>query len=115
MILITDRQWLFDDIDVAIPGLYFDNQNTDVDLDLTLRDGGELLSNTEYNNELGTYKIHLELGNINLSPLQAYIKDYLDISDFGGSMDAKIDISGEVGDLDQLLVSGTVDVNDLLF
>jgi hypothetical protein len=113
--LVTGRQWLFDDIDAAIPGLYFDNQNTDVDLDLTLRDGGELLSSTEYNNELGTFKIHLELGNINLSPLQTFIKEYLDISDFGGSMDAEIDISGEVGDLDQLLVSGKVDVNDYYF
>ena len=28
--LVTGREWHFDDIDVAIPGLYFDNQNTDV-------------------------------------------------------------------------------------
>ncbi len=113
--LVTGRNWLFDNINLAIPGLYFDNQDTDVDLNLALRDGGELRSNSEYNNQLGTYKIDLELEKINLSPLQTFIKEYLDISDFGGEMDAQIEISGEVGDLDQLLVSGAIEVNDYYF
>lgn len=113
--LVTKREWLFDDIDISIPGLYFDNQNTNVDLDLALRDGGELLSNTEYNNQLGSYKINLQLATINLSPLQTFMKEHLDISDFGGTMNAALEISGEVGDLDKLSLKGEIDVNDYYF
>jgi hypothetical protein len=113
--LVTERQWQFDDIDINIPGLYFDHNNTDVDLDLTLRDGGELLSNTEYNNQEGSYRINLELTEINLAPLKANIKDHLRITDFGGSLDANLVISGKLGYLDQLTLNGTVDIHDYFF
>ena len=113
--LVTERQWRFDDIDINIPGLYFDHNNTDVDLDLTLRDGGELLSNTEYNNQAGSYRINLELSDINLAPLKGNINDHLRITDFGGSLDANLVISGKLGYLDQLTLNGTVDIHDYFF
>ena len=113
--LVTERQWRFDDIDVSIPGLYFDSNNTDVDLDLTLLDGGDLLSNTEYNNEQGTYLINLQLTDINLAPLRGNINDHLRITDFGGSLNADLQISGKLGYLDQLSVKGDIDINNYFF
>ena len=113
--LVTERQWRFDDIDVSIPGLYFDSNNTDVDLDLTLRDGGELLSNTEYNNEQGTYLVNLQLTDINLAPLKGNINDHLRITDFGGSLNADLQISGKLGYLDELSVKGDIDINNYFF
>jgi hypothetical protein len=109
------RQWHFHDIDVSIPGLYFDNQNTDVDLDLTLVDGGELLSNTKYNNEQGTYQVNLQLSGINLAPVKDYVQDYLDISDFGATLDADLEITGQLGFLNKLALTGTIHVNDYYF
>ena len=104
--LTDDRRWNFDDIDVAIPGLYFDNKNTDVDLDLRLVDGGELLCNAQYNNQLGTYKVNLHLRDINLAAAGEYIQDYLDIAGFGASLDANLEIDGRLGFLDQLTING---------
>ncbi len=113
--LVSNREWHFDDIDVAIPGVYFDNQNTNVDLDLRLVDGGEILSNMAYNNQSGSYQVNLQLTEINLGAAREYIQDYLVISDFGANLDANLVINGQLGSPDQLTVTGLVDVNDYYF
>ena len=113
--VITDRQWNFDDINMAIPDLYFDNQNTDADLDLDLTDGSELQSSAQYNNQLKTYQVNLQLTDINLSGAKEYIQDYLDIADFGANMNADLQIQGKLGFPDQLKVQGNVDINDYYF
>jgi hypothetical protein len=110
--LIDERQLHFDDIDVVIPGLYFGNQDTNVDFDLNLIDGGEILSNAQYNNQQATYKLDLELIDINLAAGKEYIKEYLVISDFGASMDAQLEIAGKLGFPDLLTVSGNISVDD---
>jgi len=113
--LVKVRDWLLDDVNMAIPDLYFDNQDTDADLNLAFTDGGELRSNIQYNNQQGTYDLNLELTGFNLAAAKEYIQDYLNISDFGASLDANLDISGKVGSPELLKLTGTVDVRDYFF
>ncbi|GJM28583.1 MAG: hypothetical protein DHS20C17_12180 [Cyclobacteriaceae bacterium] len=109
--LSKDRKWHLDDISLAIPDLYFDNQDTDADLDLKFVDGGELLSSIQYNNQQGVYSLNLRLSDFNLAAAKEYIKDYVNIRDFGATMDANLDISGKLGSPEMLKVSGNIDVS----
>lgn len=109
-----DRNWDLDNINVSIPGLYFSNQNTDVDLDFEFKDGGELISSIDYNYSDQTFAIGLILKKIDLSPAQEYVQDYLTISEFGSILSADLKISGNVNTISESYMSGLIQLENFL-
>ncbi len=103
-----------DDINLAIPGVYFDGHcPTEAGLALHLSDGGTLHTQLEYNMESQDFKIDLRLDSINLQNFEAYLTHSLRISRVCGIAQADIQASGNLSSVLATTIGGSIDLNQI--
>lgn len=105
--------WDMEDMNLHIPGVYFSGENTNVGINLNFSNGGSLQTQTEYNLTNGDYLIHLNLQDLAIDNLQAYLTDYLNISKLSGLLSANMDIAGNVNHVLDLSVKGQTGLKNL--
>ena len=110
---IRQSVWDMEDMNLHIPGVYFSGENTNVGINLNFSNGGSLQTQTEYNLTNGDYLIHLNLQDLAIDNLQAYLTDYLNISKLGGLLSADMDITGNVNHVLDLSVKGQTGLKKL--
>lgn len=102
------------DFSLAIPAVYFNEKDTDVGVNLKFADGGDLGVNVLFNINSQDFGIDISLSKFALSVAKPYMNDFIDYKDFSGSLDAKLNISGNVNEILASTVKGSVSLNNIV-
>ena len=107
----TGSEWDVKDINIEVPGVYFDgNQSTDAGINLALADGGELNTQVNYTMETNDFNVNLDLKNIALSNIKAYITDIMNINSIQGMLSANLNAKGNLSELLKMNISGNANI-----
>lgn len=109
----TGADWDLNDINLEIPGVYFNgNEATDAGLNLTLADGGELLTQIKYTIETNDFDISLSLKDLALSNVKAYLTDFANIGTLQGHLNADLRAQGNLDSFLKARITGSAAIRN---
>ena len=82
------------------------------DFKFNLENGGTVKTNFDYNDLSGDYSAKLVVDKFSLKPYTKYITPYLNINSVNGFLGGDISFKGNVNEIEALLVSGQLWMND---
>ncbi|MBQ9588172.1 MAG: DUF748 domain-containing protein [Bacteroidales bacterium] len=107
-------EWDLKNLNLRIPGVYFDGSaNTDAGLALQLADGGVLRTEASMNMDNNDFSVDLALENFAISNVKAYLADAMNIGRLDGTLNAAIDVDGNLSDIMKMNVKGNVALDEI--
>lgn len=110
--LAINSLWDINDIQLAIPGVYFSGKNTDIGAELRFSEGGSLRTSLQYGMDAGNYSVLLQLKDFSIANTLPYLKEYLNVNSVNGTLTADTQIEGNINHVADVTVKGTVSLNN---
>lgn len=98
---------------VKIPRIYFSTEKTDFGIDLKFDNGGGLNVKLLYGMKSSEYDLSLVLTDFELDAVAPYLRQYLNINDFGGKLTAKMNLVGNIDHILEVVAKGDVTLKGL--
>lgn len=98
---------------VKIPRIYFSTEKTDFGIDLKFENGGGLNVKLLYCMKSSEYDLSLVLTDFELDAIAPYLRQYLNINDFGGKLTAKLNLIGNTDHILDVVAKGDVKITDI--
>lgn len=98
---------------VKIPRIYFSTEKTDFGIDLKFDNGGGLNVKLLYGMKSSEYDLTLVLTDFELDAVAPYLRQYLNINDFGGKLTAKLNLIGNTDHILEVVAKGDVKISDV--
>ena len=98
---------------VKIPRIYFSTEKTDFGIDLKFENGGGLNVKLLYGMKSSEYDLSLVLTDFQLDAIAPYLRQYLNINDFGGKLTAKLNLIGNTDHILEVVAKGDVKIADV--
>ena len=98
---------------VKIPRIYFSTEKTDFGIDLKFDNGGGLNVKLLYGMKSSEYDLSLVLTDFELDAVAPYLRQYLNINDFGGKLTAKLNLIGNTDHILEVVAKGDVTLKGL--
>lgn len=98
---------------VKIPRIYFSTEKTDLGIDLKFENGGGLNVKLLYGMKSSEYDLSLVLTDFELDAVAPYLRQYLNINDFGGKLTAKLNLIGDIDHILEVVAKGDVTLKGL--
>ena len=98
---------------VKIPRIYFSTEKTDFGIDLKFENGGGLNVKLLYGMKSSEYDLSLVLTDFELDAVAPYLRQYLNINDFGGKLTAKLNLIGNTDHILEVVAKGDVKISDV--
>lgn len=98
---------------VKIPRIYFSTEKSDFGIDLKFENGGGLNVKLLYGMKSSEYDLSLVLTDFELDAVAPYLRQYLNISDFGGKLTAKMNLVGDIDHILEVVAKGDVTLKGL--
>lgn len=98
---------------VKIPRIYFSTEKSDFGIDLKFENGGGLNVKLLYGMKNNEYDLSLVLTDFELDAVAPYLRQYLNISDFGGKLTAKMNLVGDIDHILEVVAKGDVTLKGL--
>ena len=111
--VVTDKQWKLEDISLRIPGLFFDNTQTNAGLEFGLPTGGRVGIIAGYRMQSNKYAVKLNLHDVHTDVVLPLIQDYLNISGLGAVLNGSIHVDGSLDNITNILLKGNLSVAGL--
>jgi len=102
------KQWKLEDISLHIPGLYFDNTQTNAGLEFTLPTGGRVGIVAGYKMLANRYAVRVTLDSVHTNVALPLVQDYLNISGLGAILNGQIHVDGSLENVTNLQVQGAL-------
>ncbi|WP_418992341.1 DUF748 domain-containing protein [Alistipes sp.] len=99
--------WGLNDLGLAIPGVYFSGEKTDVGAVLNFAEGGSLETRVAYDIASSEFDIGLRLRELTLAGMLPYVRQSLDIAGVEGRLWADLHLRGDLEHLLSLRAEGT--------
>ena len=109
----TGKQWTLKEIALTIPGLYFDNQTTNAGIEFGLTTGGRVGIDADYQMESNRYKIQIALHDVHSDAVLPIVQDYLNVNSLGATMNANLNVEGNLDVITDMQVSGRMQMKGL--
>ena len=106
--LVSDKQWKLEDISLRVPGLYFDNTQTNAGLEFALPTGGRVGIIAGYRMQSNRYAIRLNLYDVHTDVALPLVQDYLNISGLGALLNGSIRVDGSLDNITHIQLNGNV-------
>lgn len=106
--LVSDKQWKLEDISLRVPGLYFDNTQTNAGLEFALPTGGRVGITAGYRMQSNRYAIRLNLYDVHTDVALPLVQDYLNISGLGALLNGSIRVDGSLDNITHIQLNGNV-------
>ena len=107
-------EWDLNDLNIKIPGVYFDgSENTDAGIALQLADGGTLRTDASINMDNNDFKVDLQLEKFAISNVKAYLTDAMNVGKMDGLLDAAIIARGNLSDIMKMVISGNLSLGNV--
>ena len=105
---------LRENINIDIPGLHFDNRQTDAGLSLNLPDnGGNLLLQGAYNMAQGAYALNINMTDIDLNQTLPLVQDYMNIKQLDALLSGHLKANGRLDDAANIHIAGYLSVDGI--
>ncbi len=111
--LISDKQWKLEDISLSVPGLYFDNKQTNAGLEFGLPTGGRVGLQAGYKMQSNRYAVLLNLYDVHSDVVLPLVKDYLDIKGLGAKINGNVHIDGSLDNITNIRMDGSLSMRGL--
>ena len=107
-------EWDLNDLNIKIPGVYFDgSESTDAGIALQLADGGTLRTEASINMDNNDFEVDLQLEKFAISNVKAYLTDAMNVGKMDGLLDAAIKAHGNLSDIMKMVISGNISLDDV--
>ena len=106
--VVSDKQWKLEDISLNIPGLYFDNTQTNAGLEFALPTGGRVGITAGYRMQSNRYAIRLNLYDVHTDVALPLVQDYLNLSGLGALLNGSVRVDGSLDNITQIQLNGNV-------
>jgi len=112
--VIRDKQWKIEHINLAIPGLTFENENTNAGLDFSLPTGGKVMVDAKYYAPSNSVHVGLKLREVHTDVLLPLVQDYINVSTLGAHVNAQLRLVAHVDNIQNVSIKGRMEMKDLL-
>lgn len=102
------------DFSLDIPAVYLSNKSTDVDVSFKFADGGDLGVKVNANMATNNFDVKIDLEKFALACGKPYLNDFINYNDFSGTLDAHMNVKGNLNDVLSSNVKGSVALNDIV-
>lgn len=104
-------EWDLKDLNIKVPGVYFDgSENTDAGIALQLADGGLLRTEASINMDNNEFDVDLQLEKFAISNVKAYLTDVMNVGRMDGLLDASLRAKGNLSEIMKMVVTGNLTV-----
>ena len=107
------KQWKLEDISLHIPGLYFDNTQTNAGLEFTLPTGGRVGVVAGYKMLVNRYAVRVTLDDVHTNVVLPLVQDYLNVSGLGAVVNGQIHVDGSLENMMNMQVQGALSMTGL--
>ena len=111
--VLSDKQWKLEDISLRIPGLYFDNTQTNAGLEFGLPTGGRVGIIAGYRMQSNKYAVKLNLHDVHTDVVLPLVQDYLNISGLGARLNGSVHVDGSFDAITNIQLKGGVSLAGL--
>jgi len=101
-------------LNLNVPLISWDSRQSNMGISFRIGDKGDVEINAQLDNKAKKYTILLNTKTLSIEPIKNYMKDYLDVTYFGGLLTSKIKINGDFEQTMNINVSGKVLLDSLL-
>lgn len=95
---------------LAIPQIHFNNQKTDVGVDLEFANGGDLALKLLYSIEKNSYDLHIDLQKFDISSIHPYLQQFINISQLNGKLSTNLNLHGNLNHILEITGNGKVNL-----
>lgn len=111
--VIGDKQWSLEDLNLHVPDLYFDNQQTNAGIEFALPTGGRVGLVAGLKMQSNRYAVNVNLNDVHSDVLLPLVQDYLDISGLGAVINGKIHVDGSLENVKNIQLNGNLAIQGL--
>ncbi len=111
--VVTHKQWKLEDISLSVPGLYFDNKQTNAGLEFALPTGGRVGIVAGYRMQSNNYAVNLKLYDVHTDVVLPLVQDYLNVSGLGAKLNGAIHVEGSLDNITNILLKGNLSMAGL--
>ena len=111
--VVSDKQWKLEDLTLRIPGLYFDNTQTNAGIEFGLPTGGRVGIIAGMKLQSNRYAVKLNLHDVHTDVVLPLVQDYLDVTGLGAKMNGSIHVDGSLDVISNILLTGNLSLTGL--
>ena len=111
--IISEKQWKLEDVSLRIPGLYFDNTQTNAGLEFGLPTGGRVGIIAGMKMLANRYAVKLSLYDVHADVALPLVQDYLDLSGLGAILNGTLHIDGSLENVQNIVIKGNLAMRGL--
>ena len=104
--VISDKQWKIEDISLRVPGLYFDNTQTNAGLEFGLPTGGRVGIIAGYKMQSNRYAVNVRLHDVHTDVVLPLVQDYLNVSGLGAKLNGSVHVDGSLENISNIQLRG---------
>ena len=104
--VISDKQWKLEDISLRVPGLYFDNTQTNAGLEFGLPTGGRVGIIAGYKMQSNRYAVNVRLYDVHTDVVLPLVQDYLNVSGLGAKLNGSVHVDGSLDNITNIQLRG---------
>ena len=111
--VVNDKQWKLEDLTLRIPGLYFDNTQTNAGIEFGLPTGGRVGIIAGMKLQSNRYAVKLNLHDVHTDVVLPLVQDYLDVTGLGAKMNGSLHVDGSLDVISNILLTGNLSLTGL--
>lgn len=111
--VVSDKQWKLEDLSLRVPGLYFDNTQTNAGLEFALPTGGRVGIAAGMKMQANRYAVRLNLYDVHTDVVLPLVQDYLDVTGLGAKINGSVHVDGSLEEITQILLNGHLTLSGL--
>lgn len=111
--VLHGKEWQVENVNLAVPGIDFDNADTDAGIDFVLPTGGTVKAEARYLAPSNSLNMELQLVDVNPNAALPIVEDILNISDMSARMNGRLRAQIRLDNIQNIDLKGSVDVRDL--
>ena len=111
--VVGDKQWSLQDLNLHVPDLYFDNQQTNAGIEFALPTGGRVGLVAGMKMQSNRYALIVNLYDVHTDVVLPLVQDYLDISGLGAVINGKVHVDGSLDNVQNIQMNGGLSIRGL--
>ena len=104
--VISNKQWKIEDLSLRVPGLYFDNTQTNAGLEFGLPTGGRVGIVAGYKMQANRYAVNIKLKDGHTDVVLPLVQDYLNVSGLGAKLNGSVHVDGSLDNITNIQMRG---------
>ncbi|MGZ2369143.1 DUF748 domain-containing protein [Ancylomarina sp. YFZ004] len=103
----------FEDINLKLPLIAWNNNKSEMGVDLLFGNKGKIRLNADMNHALNSYSVDISMQTIDLNHIKAYLTDYLNINAISGRLNSSLQLLGSLSEPTDFIISGQANIGNI--